>query len=288
MDWGDFLDTQLKPRESAKVKKKNRGTTKDIRGGVRNSATTNSGKLELGEQVYLFARSTLSGKDVESLTSEAPVRMPRRFWLDFIVEECGLSFTKRQSIKCHRALRFYLTAKAVGKTTRLAMLDGRCPHGFRDRGGARNSIKCSALGHALWHYYVDCVQRLRSRADSRMLLETARTHRVALLECGWQDNELPKLEGNAGAAWLRRWRLEHRIAIKAGGLQLKVSWKKVIRRCKALMKNIFRLRFFFAMCHPGHVRTYVFSLLSKLALHSGSLSYPKAMCGFVSRFAIIL
>ena len=269
------MDTLVTKPESSQVKKKKRRKGKDIRGGLRNSAITNSGRLELGEQVYLFARSTLNRIKLESLTFEACFRLPRGFWEDFIVNECGWCNSKRQSMRCNRALRFYLKAKRVGTTTRLAMLDGRCSRGFRDRGGARNRVKCSGLGHALWQYFVDSVQRLRSRADSRMLLDTVRTHRVALVEVGWQDNELPNLEGNSGIQWLRRWRLEHRISVKAGGLQLKVSWRKVIRRCKVLMKNIFRLRFFFAKCHPG----YVPFLLSNSALHSGSLSYPKAMGG---------
>ena len=158
MDWSDYLDTLVTKPESSQAKKKKRGKGKDVRGGLRNSAITNSGRLELGEQVYLFARSTLNRIKLESLTSEARFRLPRGFWEDFIVDECGWCNSKRQSMRCNRALRFYLKAKRVGKTTRLAMLDGRCPRGFRDRGGARNRVKCSGLGHALWQYFVDSVQ----------------------------------------------------------------------------------------------------------------------------------
>ena len=111
MDWSDYLDTLVTKPESSQVKKKKRRKGKDIRGGLRNSAITNSGRLELGEQVYLFARSTLNRIKLESLTFEACFRLPRGFWEDFIVNECGWCNSKRQSMRCNRALRFYLKAK---------------------------------------------------------------------------------------------------------------------------------------------------------------------------------
>ena len=90
-----------------------------------------------------------------------------------------------------------------------------------------------------------------SRADSCMLLSKARELRAELAQHGWPQHDLPKLVGNAGAQWFRRWRKTYGISRKVVGMKLKVSWAKVKRRTRVLLGNIFRLRAFWEICHPG-------------------------------------
>ena len=114
-----------------------------------------------------------------------------------------------------------------------------------------------AIGHALLQYYVDDVQSLSSRADSVMLLDKARQMRFELIQSGYLEEDLPKLDGRAGISWFQRWRKEHSFSIHAAGLQLKVAWRKVLRRVRVLLINIFRLRIFFEMCHPGTLQCHI-------------------------------
>ena len=67
----------------------------------------------------------------------------------------------------------------------------------------------------------------------------------------WPETALPKLEGNAGHKWFERWRKGYGIVKKVTGMKLKVPWKKVKRRIKVFLENIFRLRAFWELCHPG-------------------------------------
>jgi len=84
-----------------------------------------------------------------------------------------------------------------------------------------------------------------------MLMKTARKLRVFLLFNNFPESCLPNLDGNAGHQWLMRWRNRYRISMKRIGMQMKVSWQKITRRVRVLLTNIFRLRAFFDICHPG-------------------------------------
>ena len=84
-----------------------------------------------------------------------------------------------------------------------------------------------------------------------MLLEKARQYRAELVADGFDESDLPKLEGRAGISWLYRWRQEFKIAQRANGMQLKVAWHKVLKRCTTHLTNIFRLRAFWALVHTG-------------------------------------
>jgi hypothetical protein len=131
------------------------------------------------------------------------------------------------------------------------MLDGAPPKAKRNAGSSKNASKDSGIGHALLQYYIDEVQSLKSRADSNMLIDKARQLRFALIQAGWLEKDLPILDKRAGISWFSRWRHEHHYAVKAAGLQLKVSWRKVLRRVRVFLTNIFRLRILFELCHPG-------------------------------------
>ena len=68
---------------------------------------------------------------------------------------------------------------------------------------------------------------------------------------GVPHGDLPKLIGNAGAQWFKRWREQYRIVKQGIGMKLTVPWTMVKRRVKVLLQNIFRLRAFWELCHPG-------------------------------------
>ena len=118
-------------------------------------------------------------------------------------------------------------------------------------------MKSKGIDFALFQFFVDEIQTLRSRADSSLLLSQARELRNALLEEGTPEEDLPNLEGNAGAAWFKRWKKRFRISKKAGGMQLKVPWKRVLSRCHTHLSNIFRVRTFWDLVHPGRKIRFV-------------------------------
>jgi hypothetical protein len=120
----------------------------------------------------------------------------------------------------------------------------------RCKGGEYNATKARGLGFALLQWFVDHVQVLRSRSDSKMLLDRAKEMRQDLLDVGWATRDLPVLEGASGRSWMYRWRRSNNIVMKACGMQLKVAWHKVCKRTKTLMTNIFRLKAFWKLVHP--------------------------------------
>ena len=71
------------------------------------------------------------------------------------------------------------------------------------------------------------------------------------------ENQLPKIVGNAGSLWFRRWRKECGIIYKTSGMQLKVPWSKILKRVKVLLGNIFRIRCFWEHCHPSKPMRFI-------------------------------
>ena len=102
--------------------------------------------------------------------------------------------------------------------------------------------KSPCLGFQLLQYFVDQVQAICSRADSILLLEKARDLRAILAQNGTPDKELPRLVGASGNTWMRRWRKKYGISKLVTGMKLKVSMKKVKRRVRVFLSNLFRLR----------------------------------------------
>ena len=160
-------------------------------------------------------------------------------------------YSNRKRVQLSRALEFYALRKQEGASTPAAMRGIRAATSCRNKGGALNSRKAAGLGFALLQYFVDHVQNLYCRADSCMLMKQARELRAELVHSGWLDADLPKLIGNAGHAWFRRWRKMYGISKKVIGMKLKVSWTKVKRRIRVYLGNIFRFRAFWEICHPG-------------------------------------
>ena len=122
-----------------------------------------------------------------------------------------------------RALQFYVLRRQDGASTSAAMRGMRDRQSCRSKGGALNSRKAAGLGFALLQFFVDHVQRLMSRADSCLLMKKARELRADLEHRGWREADLPKLVGNAGHQWFKRWREMYGIVKKVTGMKLKVS-----------------------------------------------------------------
>ena len=176
--------------------------------------------------------------------------LPYGVWRKFMVEELAILPSRAKRMHLLRSLKFYLQRKRAGAITRASMRGMRAAASCRNSGGARNGQKSAGLRFALLQFFVDDVQRLSTRADSRMLMNKARELRNILLDDNWSEMDLPKLEGAAGRQWFRRWRLQYGIVKKVVGMRLKVSWKKVKSRVAVLLGNIFRLRAFWELCHP--------------------------------------
>ena len=209
-------------------------------------------KLELGQHIVCYMRDEHGDAFVQRLINNEHVQVPHMFWPDFVNNELKIEYNTRNRLRCYRALQCVLKRMSGDRATNTAMRDGEKPNAKRSRGGAKNATKGPGLGFSLLQFFVDEVQELRSRADSAMLLEKVRQMRATLIEEGMCEDDLPKLEGRAGIQWLYRWRLEYKIAQRANGMQLKVAWRKVLKRVGTSLTNIFRLKAFWTLVHRGH------------------------------------
>ena len=162
--------------------------------------------------------------------NDGPINVPYGFWMRFIQDDLNLALSPTRKMRAKRALNAHALRAYQGCQTRMSARGLRHGKSKRSRGGAHNATKTIGLHHALLQYFVDCVGRLMCRADSCMLMEKARELRATLLndKSGlWNDKNLPKLIGNAGAKWFQRWRCSHGITKKVSGMRLKVSWRKI-------------------------------------------------------------
>ena len=209
-------------------------------------------KLELGQHIVCYMRDEHGDAFVQRLINNEHLQVPHMFWPHFVNNELKIEYNTRNRLRCYRALQCVLKRTIGDRATNTAMRDGEKPNAKRSRGGAKNPTKGAGLEFSLLQFFVDEVQELRSRADSSMLMEKVRQMRATLIEDGMCEDDLPKLEGRAGIQWLYRWRLEYQIAQRANGLQLKVAWRKVLKRVCTSLTNIFRLKAFWSLVHRGH------------------------------------
>ena len=194
----------------------------------------------------------VDGDPVEDSQSVDPISsLPYGFWRRFFTDDLQIQFTSRKRMQYSRALKLYMLRKSEGADTMAAMRGTRDRGSFRGSGGFLNARKAAGLGFALLQFFVDHVQRLMCRADSDMMMKKARELRADLLHGGWKEQDLPNLDGNAGAQWFMRWRERYGIVRKVVGMKLQVPWVKVKRRIRVLLGNIFRLRALWELCHPG-------------------------------------
>ena len=134
-----------------------------------------------------------------------------------------------------------LTAFAAGAENRT--LRRRRPH---ERDAARRH-KGEWISFELLQWFVDNVEAIKCRADSRMMLDTARRLKAQLVATGVPETELPKIS----RGWLFRWRRAQGISIRRGTVKFQISWQKTKDRIRCMLGNIFRLRRLWALCHPG-------------------------------------
>ena len=208
-------------------------------------------KLELGKHVVVSLKEVCGDEFVRALMDGgASLKIPRRFWKEFVEDELHLTYNTRQRLRCFRAFQLFRSRSCKGQTMQ-AMCDGDAQNAKRRKGCEWNATKARGLSHALLQFFVDEIQWLRSRADSKILLNHARELRQSLLDGGMQEKDVPKLVDGAGKSWIYRWRVEHQLSMKATGMQLKVPWKKLLTRCETLMGNIFRVKALFKLLHPG-------------------------------------
>ncbi len=183
--------------------------------------------------------------------------LPYGFWRRFLEDDMQTQYTNKKRKQFCRALEFYVLRTSAGADTRTAMRGMRNPGSCRSSGGSLNARKAEGLGFSLLQFFVDHVQRLQCRADSCLLMKEARDMRADLEARGWPLADLPKLIGNTGAQWFKRWRETYGIVKKVCGMKLKVPWAKVKRRIHVLLGNIYRLRAFWELCHPGVVMRFL-------------------------------
>ena len=224
----------------------------------RNAKVDVDHRLDLGERIYTFLRniSVDEAKKYESTflrdLSEGyqpTAVLPYGFWGNFFKTEMHLqnvAFRRRAGV---RALQFFLQQRATGAQTRIAMRGALHPGACRAH--KPRASRASGIDQLLLDFFVDEIRELRCRADSRILMDHARELRAFLIKKGEVEKELPKLIGDAGKMWFMRWRKRHGIVMRPTGMKLKVSWRKVVKRVGVLMRNIFRLRAFWNLLHPG-------------------------------------
>ena len=180
--------------------------------------------------------------------------LPRGYWKTFFREELKLVVTEAKRVECQRALVEHILRSATGAVTRAGQRQGRRGNTQRNSGAADNSLKAPGLHFMLLQFFVDHVQNLLCRADSTLLMTKAREMKDELITSGTlAPSQLPKLEGNPGASWFGRWRRRYGIVYKKTGMKLKVSWRKVLRRVRVELENVFRLRALWRKCHPNKV-----------------------------------
>ena len=212
--------------------------------------------LDEGERFLVYlARSHGSEEAADFLKAAATEKcikgLPYGFYRRYMEEELQTTFTLAKREALRRSFRTYAIARVGGGMTRVAQRGYRKVASRRGGRSGFNSLMCPELSDGLLVFFVDFVQNLYTRADSTLMLEHARKLRAYLLAQGVLESTLPKLIGNAGAQWFRAWRYRCGITFKTTGMKLKVSWQKILRRCKVLLTNIFRLRRFWEFCHPG-------------------------------------
>jgi len=209
-------------------------------------------KRKLGANILQFVEDHSGIELAQRMRAkEKGVRLPKHFWRAFVEDSLHLEYTTCNRLRCHRALLFTIMSFGEGKTTARALRDGEKSKASRMSGGEKNAMKAYGLGWHVLQFFIDEIQQYKSRADSVMLMERARTCRQQLIANGFAESTLPKLDGDAGKHWLARWRKEYKISKRVNGLQLKVAWRKVLRRCRVLLTNIYRVRAFWEILHPG-------------------------------------
>lgn len=227
---------------------------------ARNQSVSLQQRLALGQLLIAYLRRTYpetAEPEADPLLLEK-FRYPYGFFKRFIREELRLPYTNAKRLQCRKALELLRAALDTTASSPAAMRDFRPARSVRGDGGSKNASKSCALSFHLFQYFVDEFQELRSRSDSALLLKEAR--RLRLILCMSEEAaglRIPRLTDGAGRVWLQRWRKEWGIVMKGIGMQLKVSWRKILRRVKCSFGNYWRMRFFWESLFPGRPMRWI-------------------------------
>ena len=140
-------------------------------------------------------------------------KTPYKFRHQFLSEVMKLLWTKREEMRCRRALKVYL--EKVGSqpmVSRVAMRGERKGKSKRNSGAARTAFKGEGgFWHALLQWFVDEMENIDMRTDSYILLDKVREMRQFIIDesngLSAEELNLPKLEpNNTGFHGLNRWR----------------------------------------------------------------------------------
>ena len=170
-------------------------------------------------------------------------------WRELTRSAFGMRPSNMFTQRLRRAYREYLvhgaggqrTAAGAGAETRYHRR--RCTDTAVPGRGDRNDW----IGFELLQFFVDEIECIKCRADSRLLMTQARMLRETLVEWGTPLHRLPKISKQ----WMYRWRRYHGIVLRNGTTHFQVSFAKAKDRVRCMMCNIFRLRALWERCHPG-------------------------------------
>ena len=236
----------------------------------RNKASTVDSKLEQGERCWNFLKDTWGEERAEAYrcavlyqagiqTDAGPQlglpanassgsqptplhpKLPYTFWNSYMPTVLALRKNKSKHMECLRALKFFIERSSTGARSKVALRFTRKKGSFRNDKGSRNREFAPGLNFAVLQWFVDFVHRLRGRADSSIILSYARDV-AAKMKLSGDAIRVPKLEGHAGVNWFARWRRRYKIPFCKTGMKLKVAWRKILRRVRVELSNIFRFR----------------------------------------------
>ena len=112
---------------------------------------------------------------------------------------------------------------------------------MRSSGACLNGVKCPELGQLLYDWFIDCIQTYNARVNHGLFLFEARYLRQRLLDAGYEPQTMPKLEGEAGKSWFRRWRKQFCVVSRNGETS-----KGVAEQIEAASASLFEECVFFA------------------------------------------
>ena len=214
------------------------GASSKARTGGRKPATSIGQRLETGSRIeeYINLHPELGRQPWRSIAEDcfclqytSAVRMRlRRCWLEWHEHSSGGAHT---------------TAGSGGLAPSGRGVNARAR--YRRQSSTPRPRKMACLWFELLRWFVDEVEELRSRADSSLLLARARLLRDRLVAQGHSAADLPKVNKD----FLRRWRLEFGLGMRATPLRLKISLTKATARVSCMLSNIFRLRHLWQLCH---------------------------------------
>ena len=215
------------------------GASSKARTGGRKPATSIGQRLETGSRIeeYINLHPELGRQPWRSIAEDcfclqytSAVRMRlRRCWPEWHEHSSGGAHT---------------TAGSGGLAPSGRGVSGGMTR-YRRQSSTPRPRKMACLWFELLRWFVDEVEELRSRADSSLLLARARLLRDRLVAQGHSAADLPKVDKN----FLRRWRLEFGLSMRATTVRFKISLTKATARVSCMLSNIFRLRHLWQLCH---------------------------------------